>query len=298
MHVLTKIFIVLVSLLAVLLVPLVVTYAHNENSYQAKYQDAEALADSANARLAAAEASTKAAELQFSNQVQELTNENFNLRKDLTEAESEVRRIESDLASAKDMDQDIRVQLATLSSSVDAAQKLNGTLVEELRDARNDALASQRRRVELDEALREAQARLDVAEEARRGLEEELQRLRDEYQGALADVDAYAARYGALDRDAVAAGGIGTVPTGDINLDCFIVEVRRSGDKTLVTIDAGSLDGIKAGWEVPIGGREGYVGTLRITDVDLNRSVGQVEYRSGDGRQVELGDRVLFRSAR
>src|SRR5688572_12349172 len=37
-HVVTKIFIVLVSLLAVLLVPLVVVYAHNEDSYKAKYE--------------------------------------------------------------------------------------------------------------------------------------------------------------------------------------------------------------------------------------------------------------------
>ena len=44
MHVLTKIFIVLVSLMAVLLVPLVVVYANNEDSFKAKYQAASAQA--------------------------------------------------------------------------------------------------------------------------------------------------------------------------------------------------------------------------------------------------------------
>ena len=45
MHILTKVFIVLVSMLAVLLVPLVVVYAHNEDSYKAKYEEAETLAN-------------------------------------------------------------------------------------------------------------------------------------------------------------------------------------------------------------------------------------------------------------
>ncbi len=55
-HVLTKIFIVLVSLLALLLVPLVVVYAYNEDSFKAKYQVADAQAATAVDRLGAEQA--------------------------------------------------------------------------------------------------------------------------------------------------------------------------------------------------------------------------------------------------
>ena len=55
-HVLTKIFIVLVSLLALLLVPLVVVYAYNEDSFKAKYLGADAQAATAVDRLGAAQA--------------------------------------------------------------------------------------------------------------------------------------------------------------------------------------------------------------------------------------------------
>ena len=41
MHVLTKLFVVLVSLLSVLLVPLVVVYAHNENTFKSRWESAE-----------------------------------------------------------------------------------------------------------------------------------------------------------------------------------------------------------------------------------------------------------------
>jgi hypothetical protein len=55
-HVLTKLFIVLVSLLAVMMVPLVVVYAVNENSYKSKFQQAESNAYAKGEALKAAEA--------------------------------------------------------------------------------------------------------------------------------------------------------------------------------------------------------------------------------------------------
>src|SRR6185503_20275421 len=62
-HVLTKIFIVLVSLLAVLIVPLVVVYAHNEDSYKRRYDAAEARAASLNSALSAAQAAAGASQV-------------------------------------------------------------------------------------------------------------------------------------------------------------------------------------------------------------------------------------------
>ena len=61
MHILTKIFVVLVSLLAVLLVPLVVVYAYNEDSYKAKHDAAVATANANAADLDAAKACVSAA---------------------------------------------------------------------------------------------------------------------------------------------------------------------------------------------------------------------------------------------
>ena len=51
MHVLTKIFVVLVSLLAVVLTPLVVVYAHNEDSYKSRHEDARLTAEALRTEL-------------------------------------------------------------------------------------------------------------------------------------------------------------------------------------------------------------------------------------------------------
>ena len=60
MHILTKIFVVLVTLLAVLMVPLVVVYAYNENSYEAKYQSAMAQAAAARSSFESSKAANAA----------------------------------------------------------------------------------------------------------------------------------------------------------------------------------------------------------------------------------------------
>ena len=76
MHVLTKIFIVLVSLLAVLLVPLVVVFAHNEDSYKEKYQAATVQAAAANQNFQRGQLSHTQREADLDLQIRDLMSEN------------------------------------------------------------------------------------------------------------------------------------------------------------------------------------------------------------------------------
>lgn len=295
MHVLTKIFVVLVSLLTVMLVPLVVSYAYNENSYQAKFQAAEASAAAARAEAQAAQASFGAAETKKNAQLQESTNRAFDLQRRLDDKLQELRKLEARLADAESMDAEIQSQLATLARGLEAGQELNRSLIDELRGLRSDILLAERQKVELDEALRDREAQLEVATAARRSLEEELQRMKDETAGLLRENSLYYARYGGLEAT-TAATTFGGLPIG-VDLDSRILEVRRSGDQVLAEIDAGSLDGIETGWVVPIG-RDGFIANLRIINVDINRSTGVVELEQDARGRVQVGDRVIFRKNR
>ncbi len=293
-HVLTKIFIVLVSLLAVLLVPLVVAYAHNENSYQARYQNAEANAASQSAALRAAQAGFSATIGKKELQIEQLAVDNNDLRRQVDRREADATALESRLAEAEALDDEIRAQLATLVSSVDAGQQLTESLIEELRGLRVDALASDRRAVELDEALRDATAQLDVAIEARRALQEQLQRLKDEQASSLETIAGYVARFGTLEGDSVVLG----LPP-DQDLDATIIHVRRSQDQVLAEIDAGSRDGVKEGWVMTIGHGGGFIARLRIVNVDINRATGIVELEDQTARgRVEVGHLAFARTGR
>lgn len=292
MHILTKIFIVLVALLSVLLVPLVVTYVHNEDAYQKRFQAAEAQSAASRSQLEAERASFAANLSRKDTQLQEQGSVNRDLRRQLDQSDRETRELKARITEAEAMDADIRAHLSTLSSAVDAGQTLTESLVNEIRQLRRDALSSERQKVELDEALRESQAELEVAERARRALAEELQRLKDEKAAAIETISRYVAAYGdlAADRNRAAVGGL-----PDIDLDARIVRVRRMADQSLAEIDAGSRDGVKVGWIVPIG-REDFIANLRIIEVDINTATGVIEMENVDTRgRVEVGDRVLIR---
>jgi hypothetical protein len=177
---------------------------------------------------------------------------------------------------------------------MEAGQRLEESLINELRTVRRDALTAEREKVELDEALRDALAKLDAANEARRAIREELQRWKDEHAGAVSQLAEYIAVHGPLD-SRVAAGERrgGMVP--DRNLEATVVAVRRNRDEVRAEIDAGSRDGVQVGWLMTI--HDGsFVARLRIIEVDINRSVGIVELEDEfAGRTVKAFQRAIAR---
>ena len=71
--------------------------------------------------------------------------------------------------------------------------------------------------------------------------------------------------------------------------------MRRGADSTLAEINAGSRDGVQPGWVMSIADGGKYVGNLRITTVDVNRSVGVVELEQAGKGEVRTGLRVIAR---
>jgi hypothetical protein len=285
MHVLTKIFVVLVSLLAVMLVPLIVVYTANEDSYQKLHQQAQDRALAARSALTKAEEGFGIQVAQKDAEIERLTGEVVGLQKVLGERQVEIRRLETSVAENEVVNDQILSRLSTLAKSVEAGEMLTSSLIDELRELRRDALASQRQKVELDEALRETTAQLDVAEEARRFLQEELQRVKEEQARAFDDLGRYVAQYGRL-ADSTRAS-TGTLP--DKALVAGVTRVRQQSGQHLVEIDAGQRDGVKKDWKMTIGEGGRFVATIRIIEVDINRSVGVVETRNGS---IEIGQRA------
>ena len=101
MHVLTKIFIVLVSLLAILLVPLVVVYAHNENSFKARYQDADAASQTAKSNLEAANAGHMREMQRVQSELEQTQAEKKELSRANSDMQGKVTELQTGLAESK-----------------------------------------------------------------------------------------------------------------------------------------------------------------------------------------------------
>ena len=145
MHVLTKIFIVLVSMLSVLLVPLVVAYAHNEANYKDKYAQADLKAATSDKRLQEEQISSAAAKSRMDLALQAAIDDNSDLSDDLKQSQADVRKLESQLIRNETLQASIEAKLAVLASSVQASQRLTDNLVGELRTIRSDAAADAKR---------------------------------------------------------------------------------------------------------------------------------------------------------
>ena len=292
MHVLTKIFIVLVSLLSVLLVPLVVVFAHNEDSYKQKYQSASVQAAAANQNFQHGQLAHAQREANLDLQIRDLMSENEALAQQRESSAADIRRLQIDLAESRSQQAGIRADINTISSAVATGQDLIDSLLTEVRTMRSEAVSAERRAVELDEALRDMSGQLDSAVAARRAMQEELQQIKEEHAQALQSVAAYVEKFGRLDIQIAAS----TTPT--VDLDATVVSVRRGPEQSLAEINAGSRDGIREGWVMMIGRSGNFLGNLRIIAVDINHATGVIELEDAGGRgQVEAGDRVYARRA-
>jgi len=296
LHVLSKLFVALVALLTAALVPMVVTFAYNEDSYKAKWQESRAEIAALQGRLDAQSGEFDAVKTGLSTRAAELEVSLRAARSSAADSSATVERLRDDLSQANGLKAQIANDLSTLASAVSANQDLTESLIDELASIRQEALAAERRRVELDETYRDTAAQLEVAVAARRALQEELQRMKDDQASSMDIIGRYIARFGELD----AMASVGMLDAGiepDRNLDSTIVQVRRGGERSYAEINAGSRDGVKVGWIATVGRGGEYVARLRITAVDINRATGVLEMESEAARGlVSVGDRVLIRT--
>ncbi len=297
MHILTKIFVVLVALLTVAIVPLVAVNATNESSFQKKFKDAQTAQKAAEATLESERLAWNAQTQKLEADLGAAKQDVANLRKEVDARAAAVRKAEQDLAGTKAAQASVAASLETLSQTGKANTELTDALVSELRTLRTRAMESEKRLVEMQEAYDKSQSELEVADAARRALQEENKRLGDEKDRAVATVAEYVASVGELKQARTGAVGDGTRVVATKNLAATIINVRRGDGAALAEINAGSRDGVKAGWVLAIGDGSTFVGNLRITEVDVNRSVGVIELEDAGSRgEVKVGQRAVARA--
>ncbi len=297
MHVLTKIFVVLVALLTVALVPLVAMNATNEASFQKKFKDAEASAATAQATLAAERSASQAAVQKLESDIRAMEGKVADLQKQVDTKAVAARKAEQELAGSKAAQASVAANLELLAQSGKANSTLTDSLVAELRSLRTKSMDAEKRLVDIQEAFDASQSSLEVADAARRALQEEVKRLADEKDHALATIAEYVASVGEISTARAGAVSDKARVVATKNLAATIINVHRSGNVPLAEINAGSRDGVKTGWVMTIGEGSAFIGNLRITEVDLNRAVGVIELEDAGSRgEVKAGQRAIARS--
>ena len=296
LNVVTKIFIVLVSLLAVLLVPLIAVNATSATALRMRIIDMEVA-------VSTAEANVQAQALARQNSETALNLRNSELQRDIAQLEAQrtgdlrsIAQLEGQLAGKEDRLTSLAASYEVFAQTDRSKADLTSALVGELRDIRVRALASERQANQLDQTLSEIKNQLDVADAARRKLQEEVVRLTDQKAQALGTVSRNEANVGDLPEARAGATGTSARVPADRNLSATVIAVRRSSDGSLAEINAGSRDGVGDGWVMAITDGSRFVGNLRIIETDVNRATGVIELEDKQARgEVKPGMSAIAR---
>ena len=305
MHILTKIFVVLTSLLSVALVPLVMLNTANEETFKKRWTDEQNVS-----KLAA-----------FNNDVAQRSRETAtrlsqefakDLEIKLAKAQIERDAAISDAALINGMVASNKAQLDRLASNLQIfaeSDKIKSELVTtfsaEVVKLRNMLTKADRENVQLDDTVANLTSENEVFKAQLRQKEEQLKQVTDDRDKTAADaknandqLKKYGTYAGALPQArpgaTSGANGEAKIPA-DRSLSATIINVRRGADSTLAEINAGSRDGVQPGWVLSIADGGKYVGNLRITTVDVNRSVGVVELEQASKGEVRTGLRAIAR---
>lgn len=295
MHILTKIFIVLTALLTVALVPLVMINTANDETFKKRWLDAQADGKKAIFEKDAAQRLQDSETRGAQNLIQALQSE-----KSALVAKAEAANTAERAVSAQAREMGLSLQTLTSANSVLAEQvKIGETtttaLLKEMGDLRTKLTSAQQDNIRLDEAVATLSSDNETYKQSLRQLQEELKQARAEKDQAQAKVSQMVSMVGDIAPVAQpgatrgAATMVGRTPA-DRSLSARIIAVRRGADSTLAEINAGSRDGVQPGWTMSIAEGGKYLGNLRITTVDVNRSVGVVELEDAQGRgEVKAG---------
>ena len=294
MHILTKVFVVLVSLLAIALVPLAAVQASNQAVLRQQIKDKDVQVSAARSELDTERALRAKAENDTALQIKDLDAEKNRLQSDLAQNGLRVRSLEADISQSK-------IRLASLEQTiavtmdVDRAKtELTKTLSEELDKQRTMLTDCERIRIDVEQKLGKTDSDLRVAQEAIGDLKEQVASLSSEKVKSDQVVQSFTAKFGTAETESGSSIPATVIP--DRNVSASIVNVRRTDNQVYAEIDAGSRDGVKVGWTMTIGDGARFIGKLKITSVDVNKSVGTVELEDVAARgAVRAGQKVTIR---
>lgn len=267
---LTKLFVVMLVVLSLLTTAATVVYVNKEDVQKTALENTRAQLLAAQAAAQTARDDLTAAQQNLSS-VQSAANQAAQAATaDINQRQQEISKLNVELAQAQSRQATQQLDISRLTEALNATQAQNVANLTELARLRatNDQLV--RQASDLNGAVSDLTARLDVTERERRLLAEQLTQATGENQ-----------RLGMIIKNANLSpeqqSQIATRSGPPIN--GIIRDVRTIADRPYATISVGLADGVRRGMEFKILDREGgnFLGTLVVESVEPNEATGRLQ---------------------
>ncbi|MGA2171405.1 MAG: hypothetical protein ABSG82_00120 [Sedimentisphaerales bacterium] len=271
---LTKILIVLLTISAIFLCGIVVTYVANAENYRQKYAKlnsdldvAKKAADALKGQLNEKIQQKDDLEKTLSNQVASMKTKADELQANLSNVEREkaelLERVNNWASITKDFSETTEKQTQTLN-----------TALEEVRELKAEQIKISKELEQTSSTLVEKMAMMESAEADRRRLTEEKKEVEDRLDKLLRAGGKVVAAEAPVtqEKDAASAVQPAVVP---IALKCLVSEIDAKN--SMATISIGNADGVKEGMKFHVTRGDEFICDILIIEVDTEKSVGVLE---------------------
>ncbi len=282
MSLLTKIFVVIVTVLALLIPPLLVANVKSANAYKTRYMEVDQELAAARNTAKLREADLDKLRRDTADQVQELNEQIAELETRNAESRAQLRQKEVTLVETTNQLNDVRARLGDLSSALDTQSKIIDDLKEEVASRRDQTLELERKNIELNDELQDTQTQLATAIQQIRQYREQISELTDANQKLAEKVEQASA--GGQVASATGAQQPQVSMAMEQPVRGIITDIIRQESEMLAAVNVGSNDNVSEGMEFIIYEDGQFKGNLTITKVDMNSAAGVVTLARGEIR--------------
>ncbi|MHB1157479.1 MAG: hypothetical protein ACYC26_11665 [Phycisphaerales bacterium] len=275
MSVLTKVFVVLATILAVLLVPLMIAYINNTAQFKQERDEANATKGVADTRAAIVEASLARAQEAQATALAKVNTEKANLEGQIQNITGKFNAEQVAKINAENELATKNAQISQLTSGQEQAGKIIADQAKQLDELQNKFMTTEKRFVEVSNVLEEKTTTLATLTEQVRLIQEQLKDAQDEL------AKRQTQQVTATTATGNAAAPI-AAPLPAVTIRGQITAVEAVGDQTFVAINVGRQDNVAEGMHFIIHKGDQYLGSVTITKVDLNSAAGRVTLQRGD----------------
>ena len=285
MSALTKIFVVLVTLLSVAYVGAMIPFVANTRHWKGEYNKVRLDVAAANSAARAKQVALDQISSDRQGEVGELSSQINNLKEEIRENQTR-RAAQATTLKEKGFEIDsLRASEDSLRVTIDIQTRTNHAQATELTDRREKMRVQAVRMVELEQRNNELQNDNDALTQQLRFFREEnveLARVRERLEAKIDLIP-----HEVADRFWDEASAIEVDPTH--NIEGRITGVRTLAGETFVEVNTGRSDGVLPGMRFFVQRGEQFVGVLVVTTVEPRRAAGRMKLLKTD---VTEGDRI------
>lgn len=280
MHPLTKIFVLVSSVLALVLSALTVSYAVNTDKVLADYRNALARESAAMATTAAGASASASKEQRLAAQIEQLQRDNASASAQIRTLEAERATLLTERNKSELARQGIEGKIAELGETASTQATIIDSYRKEVTTLRANELSFRQRSLEMEDRLSDLESQREVLEQNYRALQEELAQIKQTSAQTLAGGGSASPTAGASETPVVYTGPV---------IQGRVEEVMShpATGRNIVKISVGSNDRVVQGMKFLVVRDGRWAGNLIVQQTDMQWSIG----KQGLG-EIRVGDLV------